>query len=227
MQHSVKVYDLSTFTILDFPDKPACIVWLAGCNMRCPYCHNPDIVFGKNEKDFNEVLSFLKKRRRVLEGVVISGGEPTNDKNIFFICRKIKELGYEIKIDTNGSNPKTIKRLIEEKLVDFIALDFKASRKKYEKVTGKDFFEKTLESLKIINESEILFEVRTTVHTDLLDEKDIEEISEILKDIGCRGNYFIQNFVDSGKTLRKLPPQKRILDISSLNLSFNAGYRNF
>ncbi len=228
MQNSIKVYDLTPFTLIDYPDKISCVIWLAGCNMRCPYCHNPDIVFGKNEKSFDEILSFLKRRKRVLEGVVISGGEPTNDKNLFFICQKIKEIGYKIKIDTNGSNPLVIKELIERKLIDFVALDIKATKDKYENITGRDLFDKVIKTLKIINESEIEAEVRTTVHTALLDEKDIKEIAEILKENNFKGKYFIQNFVDHGKTLKKLPPQDSFFDISSLNdLAIKIGYRNF
>lgn len=228
MQNSaILVYDLTPFTLLDFPDKPACIVWLAGCNMRCPYCHNPDIVFGKNEKSFEKVVDFLKKRKRVLEGVVISGGEPTVNKNLFNICKEIKALGYKIKIDTNGSNPEAIKNLIEKNLVDYIALDLKAPEKKFELVTKSDYYENMIKTLKIINNSSIDFEVRTTVHTDLLNENDIKELSKILKDLEFKGRYFIQNFRDGGKILGDLEEQKVHLKLKDMKLPIDVEYRNF
>ncbi len=228
MQDSgIKVYGLTTFTLLDFPDRPSCIIWLAGCNMRCPYCHNPDIVFGKNEKNFSEILEFLKKRRRVLEGVVISGGEPTLHKDLENICKAVKDLGYKIKLDTNGSNPKILKKLLDEGLLDYVALDLKATKKKYEKITKTNFFDKTIESLRILNDSNIEFEVRTTVHTDLLNENDVEDISIILKNMNFRGKFYIQNFVKIDKLLGDMQNQNRVLAINRLNLAVEAGFRNF
>ncbi|WP_187646883.1 anaerobic ribonucleoside-triphosphate reductase activating protein [Nitrosophilus labii] len=228
MQDSgIKVYGLTTFTLLDFPDRPSCIIWLAGCNMRCPYCHNPDIVFGKNEKDFSEILKFLKKRRRVLEGAVISGGEPTLHKDLEKICKAVKDLGYKIKLDTNGSNPKLLKELLDEGLLDYVALDLKATKEKYQKITKTNFFDKTIESLKILNDSNIEFEVRTTVHTDLLNENDVEDISKILKNMNFRGKFYIQNFIKIEKLLEDMQNQKRILAIDKLNLAVEAGFRNF
>ncbi|HIE35436.1 MAG TPA: anaerobic ribonucleoside-triphosphate reductase activating protein [Campylobacterales bacterium] len=228
MQSSnIKVFGITRFTLLDFPNTPSAIIWMANCNMRCSYCHNPDIVFGENKKEFSEVLEFLKKRRRVLEGVVISGGEPTLHKDLKKICQAIKELDYKIKLDTNGSKPDCLKSLLEEELLDYIAIDLKATKNKYIDVTKRDLFDKVIESIKITNSSNIDFEVRTTIHTDLLNEKDIEEISKILKDIGFKGEFYIQNFIKANKLLGEIKDQKRILNLNHLNLAIKTNFRNF
>ncbi|SMC08573.1 anaerobic ribonucleoside-triphosphate reductase activating protein [Nitratiruptor tergarcus] len=222
----IKIYDLTSFTLLDFPDTPAAILWLAGCNMRCPYCHNPDIVYGKNEKDFNAVVQFLKKRRGLLEGVVISGGEPTIHKDIETICATIKDLGYKIKLDTNGSLPQVLEQLLAKDLLDFIAIDFKAPKSKFLAITKSKSYENLIESLHLLNRYRIPYQVRTTVHTDLLDERDIEEIIALLEQIGYTKTYYIQNFINLGKTLLPLPEQKRKL-LQNFKASFPIAYRNF
>ncbi|BCD63053.1 pyruvate formate lyase activating enzyme [Nitratiruptor sp. YY08-26] len=224
--NGIKIYDLTSFTLLDFPDTPAAILWLAGCNMRCPYCHNPDIVYGKNEKDFSAIVQFLKKRRGLLEGVVISGGEPTIHKDIETICATIKDLGYKIKLDTNGSLPQVLEQLLAKDLLDFIAIDFKAPKSKFLAITKSKSYENLIESLHILNRYRIPYQVRTTVHTDLLDERDIEEIIALLEKIGYTKTYYIQNFINLGKTLLPLPEQKRKLS-QNFKASFPIAYRNF
>ena len=224
---SIKVYDLTPFTLLDFPDTPAAIIWLAGCNLRCPYCHNPEIVFGKNEKDFDEVLLFLQKRKRVLEGVVLSGGEPTLHPKLFEICKEIKQLGYKIKIDTNGSQPKKIARLIEKGLIDFVALDLKAPEYKYEEVTGSDYFKENLETLLLLNSSQISFEVRTTIHPDLLNEHDIEALMIQLKESGVHKPYILQNFREPQRSIGNLSEPAQSFDVAKLPTYINIIQRNF
>lgn len=227
MQNSnIKVYDLTTFTLLDFPDTPAAIIWLAGCNMRCAYCHNPDIVFGKNELSFDEVLKFLKKRKRVLEGVVLSGGEPTLHKDIVNIAKEIKSLGYKIKLDTNGSRFEVLKKLLDENLLDYVALDFKAPKEKFVDITNSDSYESLIKSIKILKDKDIEFEVRTTVHTDMLNEDDIEKIVKSLKEVGFNRNFYIQNYKNSGKTLKELQDQKKVLDTKRFKEPF-IKFRNF
>ena len=221
----IKVYDLTPFTLLDFPDTPAAILWLAGCNMRCPYCHNPDIVFGKNSKDFSEVVAFLRKRKGLLEGVVISGGEPTIHKDIVSICQKIKDLGYKIKLDTNGSLPKVVEELLQKGLLDFIALDFKAPKEKFIEITKSNSYKNLLQTLAIVVQSHIPYQVRTTVHTALLQEEDIQKIIDTLGAYNVE-KYFIQNFVDLGKTLQKLPAQIRVLQRNFVS-NIAIEYRNF
>jgi len=224
---SIKIYDLTPFTALDFPDTLAAILWFGGCNMRCPYCHNSDIVFGKNEKDFSEVVDFLTKRKAILEGVSLCGGEPTIHKDIIQICKIIKTLGYKIKLDTNGAKPDIVQELLDKNLLDYVALDFKAPKHKFKTITKLDAYEKLLQTLQILNKSDIVFEVRTTVHTELLDESDIIEISKVLFDSNFRGEYFIQNFTDGGKTLSNLPAQTKPLNIKNLKLLVKFNSRNF
>jgi pyruvate formate lyase activating enzyme len=224
---SIKVYDLTPFTLLDFPDTPSAILWLAGCNMRCPYCHNPEIVFGKNGLDFVKVEEFLKKRRKVLEGVVISGGEPTLHPRLFEICERIKELGYKIKLDTNGSNPKIVEKLIKRGLLDFVALDLKAPEYKYEEVTKSNFFKENLKTLLLLNSSPISFEVRTTVHPELLEEKDVEALMYVLKEIGSTNSYILQNFKEPSSSIGNMKKAMRSFDIEKLPPYINIITRNF
>ena len=226
MQSSgIRVYDLTPFTLLDFPDTPAAILWLAGCNMRCPYCHNPDIVFGKNSKSFDEVVAFLERRKGLLEGIVLSGGEPTIHKDIVSICQTIKDLGYKIKLDTNGSLPKVVEELLQKKLLDCIALDFKAPKEKFIDITKSNSYENLLQTLAIVVQSHIPYQIRTTVHTALLQEEDIQKIIDTLVAYNVE-KYFIQNFVDLGKTLQKLPVQRKVLK-QNFTSTMKIEYRNF
>ncbi len=221
----MRIYDLTPFSMQDFPDRLAAILWIGGCNLRCPYCHNPDIVYGKNEFGFEEVLEFLRRRKGRLDGVVFSGGEPTLHPGLLEMASSIKELGYAIKLDTNGTRPGVLQELLEKGVLDYVAMDIKAPPQKYKRVAGRDLFDEVKSSLDILIESGIKFELRTTVHTDLLGEADIEAIAKLLQEADYKGIYYIQNFVDSGKTLRTLPPQKRLL--KPLELPVRSAYRNF
>ena len=125
---SQPIYNITPFTLLDYPDKSACIFWYAGCNMRCLYCYNPEIVLGKGTATFSEAISFLKSRQGLLDAVVFSGGECLIHKNILDQIKTVKELGFLIKIDTNGSNPNVLKQLIKSNLIDYVALDFKGTK---------------------------------------------------------------------------------------------------
>ena len=131
---------ITPFTLLDYPHKSACILWYVGCNMRCLYCYNPEIVLGKGTISFDEVKQFLQKRKGLLDAVVFSGGECLIHKNIVEHIRELKELGFLIKVDTNGSKPFVLKQLLEENLVDYVALDFKALPKKFENITKSNLF---------------------------------------------------------------------------------------
>ncbi|MGE3613975.1 MAG: anaerobic ribonucleoside-triphosphate reductase activating protein, partial [Sulfurimonas sp.] len=125
------IYDLTTFTHVDYPDHLSCIVWFSGCNMRCDYCYNKDIVFAKDGKySYDDILDFLKTRVGLLEAVVLSGGEATSHELLPF-CREIKKLGFKIKLDTNGTNFSTIKELLDANLLDYVALDYKAPKDKF------------------------------------------------------------------------------------------------
>ncbi len=221
----MKVYGLTPFTMQDFPDRLAAIVWIGGCNFRCPYCHNPEIVFGKNSLAFDEVERFLQRRIKRLDGVVLSGGEPTLHPHIVEIAQRIKSLGFALKLDTNGTKPAVIQELLQRELLDFVALDIKASAPKYEEVTKADLFDEVQKSLELLIGSKVELEVRTTVHTALLDEKDIEAIGKLLVSMGYKGTYYVQNFVEAPKLLGSLGPQERLLEPIALDLAIS--YRNF
>lgn len=197
-------------TVLDYPGQVACIVFTKGCNFRCPFCHNSLLVEGKCETyKEEEILLFLEKRKNVLDGIVISGGEPLmHDIESFLV--KVKELGYKIKIDTNGTYPKKLKNLVEKGLVDYVAMDIKNVCEKYPKTSGTDVSYNIIEeSMEFLLSGKVDYEFRTTVLEEFHTTQDIENIA---KKISGAKRYFIQNFVDSGncflKNLTPVSPQK-------------------
>lgn len=195
------IYDLTKFTHLDYPDELACIVWFSGCNMRCQYCYNSDIVYSKSGNySYEYVLDFLEERVGLLDGVVLSGGEATG-KNIHEFCKKIKEMGFLIKLDTNGINYHCIKHLVENNFLDYIALDYKAPSYKFEEITNSNKYDEFNQTLDFLIESKFNFEVRTTLHSDLLNEEDVNCIINDLCSKGYTNSYFIQNFVDTTKNI--------------------------
>jgi pyruvate formate lyase activating enzyme len=232
MNDFLPIYDLTPFTMLDFPDRIACIIWFSGCNMRCQYCHNPEIVKGKSGKlKAEDVLSFLRDRRGLLEGVVLSGGEATLYEGIIAFARTVKKMGYAIKLDTNGTRPDIIRRMLDEDLLNYVALDYKAPAGKFKNVTGLEDKKAFDTSLNILcRQLFVPMEVRTTVHTSLLDEGDIMRIVLDLKEKGYRGKYYLQNFRSPiTATLGKLCDQSRQLQfqIPVNEIGFSVGFRNF
>ena len=223
---SVKaIYDITKFTHLDYPGHLACIVWLSGCNMRCLYCYNKDIVFAKNGKySFNDLLEFLKTRVGRLDGVVLSGGEATTHDLLEF-CKKIKKLGFKIKIDTNGTNIQTIKKLVNSGLLDYIALDYKAPKSKFKYITKSDKYDEFVKTLDFILSCGIKFEVRTTLHSDLLNEDDINEIIKDLLKKGYKENYYIQEFIQTDGNIANLDNPERKFDKSKLLDDINVVFR--
>ena len=195
---------LQKTTLIDYPGKIACTIFLFGCNFRCGYCHNPELVITPKNFDYpeNEILLFLEKQKKYLDGICITGGEPLLNIDFEFL-RKIKNLGYKIKIDTNGSFPEKLKEIIEEKLVDYIAMDIKTSRENYEKaVNSVVLLEKIEESIKIISNFPE-HEFRTTVVERFHDEEEIKEIMVWLNKLTGKKNlkYCLQGFKNSGKLL--------------------------
>lgn len=184
-------------TLLDYPGKVACTIFCGGCNFRCPYCHNSSLISFDNAPNYTEeeILAFLKKRQGVLDGVCISGGECLLQEDIIGFVRRIKELGYLIKIDTNGYAWGKLKLLIEEDLIDYVAMDIKNCKKKYESTSGRmgsiEAIERCIELLK---SSTIPYEFRTTVVKEFHTKEDIEEIGRWLQGANA---YYIQNFKDS------------------------------
>ena len=198
------IYDLTTFTHLDYPDHLACIVWFSGCNMRCDYCYNKDIVFAKNGKyDYNYVLDFLKSRQNLLDGVVLSGGEATSH-NLVEFCQHIKKLGFKIKLDTNGTNYLHVKELLDLDLLDYIALDYKAPKEKFQEITHSNKYKEFITTLNMLLEKDFDFEVRTTLHNDLLNVDDINLIIQDLHSRAYKKTYYIQNFLDTGTNIGNL-----------------------
>lgn len=183
-------------SLIDYPGKLSCVIFLAGCNFNCPYCHNPSLVNGCAEcpaslKD-DGLYSFLESRKDFLDGVVISGGEPTLQKNLVNLCERIKNLGYSVKLDTNGSRPKDLKCLIDNGLVDYVAMDIKTDPVRYSGLIGKGCNpDDLLSSIQMILESSPEYEFRTTCVRGFVDGSVIERIAEIIK--GAR-LYVLQNF---------------------------------
>ncbi len=180
-------------SLIDFPNKVACVIFLSGCNFRCPYCHNKELVINdKKMISLIELEHFLTKRQGLLEGVVISGGEPTLDKNLFILASKIKSFGYKVKLDTNGSNPKVLQKLIKHKLVDYIAMDIKGAPSRYSEIIGKTInMENISQSIKIILASGIENEFRTTLMEEFHDSDDFKEIGKLVEGAD---NLYLQNY---------------------------------
>lgn len=190
-------------TLIDFPGRVACTVFLSGCNFRCPFCYSAELVLPEKIAKHPEItqkyfFSFLKKRKGLLDGVVICGGEPTINKDLPDFCRKIKRLGFLVKLDTNGSNPKMLADLIKKKLIDFIAMDIKQAQnsklkaQKYNEATGvKIDLDKIRESVEMIKNSGVDYEFRTTVVPTIHEPADIIEIARWLSPAK---KYCLQNF---------------------------------
>jgi pyruvate formate lyase activating enzyme len=183
-------------SLIDYPGKLSCVLFLSGCNFSCPYCHNPDLasgrVTGNAFPDEKVVYDFLERRKGLLDGVVISGGEPTLDKGLFHLCEKIKRIGYPIKLDTNGSQPQVIKQLIEEGFVDYIAMDIKTDPLRYSPLIVKDYDSaQILASINTIMETARAYEFRTTCVKPIVDEQSIEEISKTVRGAAL---YVLQHF---------------------------------
>ena len=188
----MKIGGLNKLTTQDFPEHLACIIFTKGCNFNCSYCYNRDLVDNKAETiDEDYVMAYLYKRRKILDGVVISGGEPTIWNDLIPFIKKIKEFKLDIKLDTNGYNPTMLKEIIDNNLVDYIAMDIKAIPDKYMKVINKKIdFNKILESIDIIKKSNIKYEFRTTIMKDVHDKKDIIKILKLIGD----SKLYLQNF---------------------------------
>lgn len=210
------LYDLTPFTLLDFPDLPAAIFWFAGCNLRCSYCYNPDIVHGIASIDEATALAFLSKRRGLLEGVVLSGGEATLYPRLIEFCHSIKSLRFKIKLDTNAMRPDVIEKLIRENLLDYVALDYKAPSSHMAQICGSGSEHRFWESFDLLQHSTIPFEVRTTFHPDLLDESDLIAMSEALDKNGYSSPFYVQMVQSDTQTLGSILPSTRKIDTERL-----------
>ena len=192
----VEIKGFMKTSMLDYPEKLSACIFLSKCNFRCPYCHNVELVNDDPRLiPFSEekVFDYLTKKKKWMDGVVISGGEPTLHQGLIELCKKIKKLGYSIKLDTNGTNPKMLKQLIDEKLVDYVAIDIKSSKEKYDKATNvKSDVNAVSESVKMLINGNVDYEFRTTVLPGLVDVSDMKKIGEWIK--GAK-RYYIQQFI--------------------------------
>ena len=196
----MRIQGLQKLTLLDYPEKMACTVFTAGCNFRCPFCHNASLVTHIPEKadmDEERFFSFLKKRKGILDGVCVTGGEPLLQVDIEGFLQKIKDLGYLVKLDTNGSFPEKLKDLVEKKLVDYVAMDIKNSIEHYGETIGLDtrYSEAIEKSVAYLKEGHVDYEFRTTVTKNFHREEYFEQIGAWIA--GAK-RYYLQGFVDSG-----------------------------
>lgn len=199
----MKFYGMQKMTLLDYPGYVACTLFTGGCNFRCPFCHNALLVLDLDENytiPEEEVLAFLRKRQGLLDGVCVTGGEPLINKDIGDFLSKVKELGFKIKLDTNGTNPALLKELVSQKLVDYVAVDIKNSPEKYAETVGlKSFDMSTInETVNFLMNGCVDYEFRTTVTKQFHTEKSMEEAARFIR--GAK-RYFLQNFVDSGNLI--------------------------
>ncbi len=223
----MEIGGLQKLTLVDYPGRLSCTVFLLGCNFRCPFCYSPELVLPEEMKNQPRIsqadfFDFLEERRRFLEGVVVCGGEPTIHSDLPQFLKKIKEMGYLVKLNTNGSNPQMLKKLIDRGLVDYISMDIKQSQKsmalagkagrkkgvqKYDEAAGvRVDLKKIRESIGLIKNSGLDYEFRTTLVPGI---QSREDVLEIVKEIGAAKRYYIQRF-RPGKTLdpglKKLRP---------------------
>lgn len=231
------IYSITAFTTLDYPDKIAAIAWFAGCNMRCAYCYNVEVVLG-GERNFSErskaagvseaeFLSFLDRRAGKLDGIVFSGGECSISPAFLPLAREVKARNFALKVDTNGSNLPALKAAIEENLIDYIALDFKAPSTKFRRVAGANLYENFMQTLEFLLARDFKFEVRTTVHADILNEADVSRMAEILFESGYKRDYFLQKFLDTGENFANLSAPAAEFDPSKIVSPLPIKLRNF
>ena len=217
----MQIGGLQKITLIDYPGRIAATVFLIGCDFKCPWCYSSELVLPEKIKkqpriSQKEFFKFLKERKELLEGATICGGEPSINKDLPQFCKKIKKAGYLVKLDTNGSNPKMLKKMIDEKLVDYVAMDIKLPREKYQKILGRKIKIEDIEkSVKILKEGKVDYEFRTTVVPTILTKEDILKIA---KWISGAKRYYLQNFrpektIDPKFEKIKPYPQEYLLEI--------------
>lgn len=193
----IQIHGLQKMTLLDFPGKVAATIFLGGCDLRCPFCHNSQLIDGTAPAimDDRELLDFLSSRKKLLEGVCLTGGEPLLRPNLATLIKSIKELGYAVKLDTNGTHPEKLQNLIDQNLLDYVAMDIKNSPDRYKETTGQPNLNLSSieKSVSILNSGIIESEFRTTVIKEFHDENAFHAIGKLIN--GAK-NYYLQPFVD-------------------------------
>ena len=197
----MRIAGLQKMSLLDYPGKIACTVFLPGCNFRCPFCHNFELLDTKNtEMDHIQLLDFLSKRRGILEGVCVTGGEPTLQPELPELLRSIKQLGFSVKLDTNGYRPEALKTVVEAGVVDYVAMDVKNGPDGYPATCGLEqmTLERIEESLRILLEDRVDYELRTTVVLPLHTDPSILQMAEWVSNLSEKKakRWFLQPFVD-------------------------------
>lgn len=224
----MNIVGMQKVTLLDYPDKVAAIIFTEGCNFRCPFCQNSSLIdknVGNEYISSEEVLKYLEKRKGVIDGLVISGGEPTMQHNLKDFIKKVKDIGMLVKLDTNGFNSKILKELIDENLVDYVAMDIKNEMCKYSVTCGLNQIniDNIKESIQLLENSSIDYEFRTTIMKEY---HDIESIKMILKLIGDKPKYFLQNFRLSENVLDKNIHGFTIDELKSIQRDLKEKYHN-
>ena len=196
----MEIHGIQKMTLLDYPEKVACTIFTARCNFRCPFCHNASLVTHVDMEEAipeEDIFSFLRKRQGILDGVCITGGEPLLQPDIEVFIRNVKALGYLVKLDTNGSNVLMLKRLLESRLVDYVAMDIKNAPDKYGMTIGIDEYDMSniFQSVDFLMSGEVPYEFRTTVVRQFHKREDFAAIGRWIK--GAK-RYYLQSFVDSG-----------------------------
>lgn len=235
----MNIYGLNKTTLLDYPEHLAATIFTGGCNFRCPFCHNAGLVLDPGSQPViteEEVLQYLKKRRGILQGICITGGEPTLQPDLADFIRKVKALGYLVKLDTNGARPQVLRELLVEKLLDYVAMDIKASKENYGKAIGismaetnvltvqKDMGEKLLqgveESVELLKNSGIPYEFRTTVVAGIHSIEEFEAIGRWLS--GCNA-YYLQAYREGDNILAdQVPLQSAGINAQSTRISMES-----
>ena len=200
----MKIHGFQTLTLLDYPGQVACTVFLGGCNFRCPFCQNGNLVLQPEREPVipeEEVFRHLEKRKGILKGVCITGGEPTLAPDLEAFIRKIRDLGYRVKLDTNGYRPEVLRHLVEKGLLDYVAMDIKNSPGRYGETAGLPELDvlKIQDSVELLKEGRTDYEFRTTVTRELHGKEELKKIGEWLR--GSR-RYFLQNYRESGAVIR-------------------------
>lgn len=194
----IKIMGLQKVTLLDYPGRVACTVFLGGCNLRCPFCHNASLVVSAGETepmDEAALFAFLRKRQGILDGVCVTGGEPLLWSELPRLLAEIRALGYAVKLDTNGTMPERLAPLLRDGAVDYVAMDVKSSPDGYARAAGVSVdVDKIRESIRMIRESGVAHEFRTTVVAGIHTQRDVVEAAALVGD----SPYFLQSFVDSG-----------------------------
>ena len=199
----MKIHGFQSLTLLDYPGKVACTVFLGGCNFRCPFCQNTGLVLSPEREavvPMEEVLGVLRKRRGMLDGVCITGGEPTLTSDLPEFIGRVREMGYLVKLDTNGYRPDVLEKLLENGMLDYVAMDIKSSRERYAKVAGLPGLDlnRIQRSVQLLMGGNVDYEFRTTVAQGLHTREDIEAVGKWLQ--GCR-RYFLQNYQESDQVM--------------------------